>query len=64
MKLYIHFTPADRDLNVEMFALVETLASGGTSGVGWVNPMQDVPLEEDLFKDCVAALLASRDKQP
>ena len=64
MKLYLHLSPTGKDVNVEIFALVETLSGGGGSGVGWVNPMQDVPLEEDLFGACVAALLARRDVQP
>jgi hypothetical protein len=61
MKLYIHLEPDGPDLNVEMFALVETLSTDGGEDVGWSSPMQDVPLEEALYQACVAELLARRD---
>lgn len=61
MRLHIHLEPAGDVLTVEMFALVEQLAGGGVEGVGWINPMQDVPLEEALYKAYVAELLARRD---
>ncbi len=64
MKLYIHFAPAGPDVDVEMFALVETLDVSGGSNVGWGNPMQDVPLQEELFQQCVTALLERRDARP
>jgi len=61
MKLYIHLEPDGPDLKVEMFALVETLASDVGEAIGWGEPRQDVPLEEALFQAYVAELLARRD---
>jgi hypothetical protein len=63
MKLYLHFEPAGTDVNVEMFALVETLQSD-VGKVGWVEPMQDTPLEEQLYKAYVAELVARRGGTP
>jgi hypothetical protein len=61
LRLRIHIEPDGSDLNVEMLALVEHLSSGGSEGVGWTAPMQDVPLEEALYAAFVAELLARGD---
>ena len=59
MTLYVHVDPAGADANVEMFALVETL-SADAGKVGWINPMQDVPLQEKLYQAYIDALVARR----
>jgi hypothetical protein len=61
LSLYIHLAPSGSDVNVEMFALVETLSISGTD-VGYGEPMQDVPLEERLFKAYVTELSRRRDE--
>jgi hypothetical protein len=63
MKLYIHLEPVGPDVNVEMFALVETLRSDA-GAVGWGDPMQDVHLEEQLYQTYIAALVARRGGVP
>jgi hypothetical protein len=63
MRLYLHLEPAGNDVNVEMFALVETLQSDAAK-IGWVEPMQDVPLEQELFDAFVAELVARRGGTP
>ena len=63
MRLYIHLEPVGPDVNVEMFALVETLRSDA-GAVGWGDPMQDVPLEEQLYQAYIAALVARRGGVP
>lgn len=61
LRLYIHLAPAGPDVNVEMFALVDFLSISGTQ-IGYVEPMQDVPLEEQLFKAYVTELSRRRDE--
>lgn len=61
LRLYIHLSPAGSDVNVEMFALVDFLAISGTQ-IGYGAPMQDVPLEEQLFKAYVTELSRRRDE--
>jgi len=63
MKLYIHLEVNGPDVNVEMFALVETLRSDA-GAVGWGDPMQDVPLEKELYQAYIAALVARRGGVP
>ena len=63
MRLYIHLEPEGADVNVEMFALVETLHSDA-GAVGWSDPQQDVPLEEQLYQAYIAALVARRGGAP
>jgi hypothetical protein len=63
LRLYIHLEEAGADVNVEMFAVVETLRSDA-GAVGWTEPMQDVPLEERLYQAYVAALVARRGSAP
>jgi hypothetical protein len=63
MRLYIHLEPEGADVNVEMFALVETLHSDA-GAVGWSDPQQDVPLEEQLYQAFIAALVARRGGAP
>ena len=63
MRLYIHLEPDGDGVNVEMFALVETLTSN-VAEVGWVDPMQDVPLEQKLYDAIVAELVARRGGSP
>lgn len=63
MRLYIHLEPSGNDVNVEMFALVETLTSD-VAQVGWVDAMQDVPLEQKLYDAFVAELVARRGGTP
>jgi hypothetical protein len=57
MTLYVHVDPAGADSNVEMFAVVETLKSEAGK-IGWVEPMQDIPLQEQLYQAYVDALVA------
>lgn len=61
LRLYIHVAPAGSDVDVEMFALVEHLELDATQ-VGYGEPMQDVPLEEKLFKAYVTELMRRRDE--
>ena len=61
LRLYIHLAPAGPDVNVEMFALVDFLSISGTQ-IGYVDAMQDVPLEEQLFKAYVTELSRRRDE--
>jgi len=61
LNLYIHLSPSGQDVKVEMFALVEQLEVNATH-VGYGEPMQDVPLEEKLFKAYVAELTRRRDE--
>ncbi len=62
MRLYIHVVPNPPDLDVEMLALVEHLEMGATGGeVGWLKPMMDVLLEEDIYQAIIQELLARSD---
>jgi hypothetical protein len=61
LSLYIHLAPVGEDVDVEMFALVEQLRVDATQ-VGYGEPLQDVPLEEKLFKAFVAELSRRRDE--
>jgi hypothetical protein len=63
LRLYIHVQPDGDGVNVEMFALVEHLVSGGHD-IGYTQPMQDVPFEETLAAAFVAELLRRREEQP
>jgi hypothetical protein len=63
MRLHIHLEPAGPDVNVEMFALVETLRTDAAK-VGWSDPMQDVPLEERLYAAYVEELVTRRGGRP
>src|SRR5262245_30275998 len=56
LRLYIHIVPKAPDVDIEMFALVETMARGGPQSFGWTDPMQDEPLEKQLSEAYVAAL--------
>ena len=60
LRLYIHLVPAGKNAKVEMFALVDQLEVNSTR-VGYGKPMQDVPLEEKLFKAYVTELSRRRD---
>ena len=55
--------PAGSDTTVEMFALVEQLRSDA-GAVGWTDPLQDVPLEEQLYQAYIAAIVARRGGTP
>ena len=61
LRLYIHLAQAGPDVNVELFALVDFLSISGTR-IGYVDEMQDVPLEEKLFKAYVTELSRRRDE--
>lgn len=63
LRLYLHLEPAGPDVQVEMFALVETLRADAAK-VGWTDPKQDVPLEERLYAAFVAELVARRGGAP
>jgi hypothetical protein len=63
MKLYIHLEPKGPDVDVQMFALVETM-SGSGSDIGWTDPKQDVHLEDDLSRAFVAALKEKQEATP
>ncbi len=60
LRLFIHVAPAGADVRVEMFALVEHLESG-PDGIAWVRPMQDVPLESQLYDAFAAEVLRRRE---
>jgi hypothetical protein len=60
LRLFIHLAPAGDDVNVEMFALVDHLEISRES-VGYGQPMQDVPLEEQLFQAYVTELQRRRE---
>ena len=60
LRLYIHVEPAGPNVDVEMFALVEHLKLEATQ-VGYGDPQQDVPLEEQLFQAYVTELSRRRD---
>lgn len=61
LRLYIHLAPEGADVNVEMFALVDHLEITTTS-IEYGEPMQDIPLEEKLFKAYVTELSRRRDE--
>ena len=63
LRLHIHLERAGADVNVEMFALVERLRADAAK-VGWTDPMQDVPLEEDLYAAFIAELVTRRGSRP
>ena len=58
MSLFVHLEADGPDVDVQLFALVETLQPGAAPA--WGQPQQDVPLEERLYRAYVAELLARR----
>ena len=60
LRLYIHLAASGADVNVEMFALVDHLEVSATQ-IGYGGSMQDIPLEEKLFKAYVTELSRRRD---
>jgi hypothetical protein len=63
LRLYIHLEPSASGVDVQMLALVDALATGGRD-IGYSEPMQDVPLEEQLAQAYVAELLRRRGAGP
>jgi hypothetical protein len=63
LRLYIHLEPSGSGVDVQMLALVDALATGGQD-IGYSEPMQDVPLEEQLAQAYVAELLRRREAGP
>ena len=63
LRLYVELVAQGPDVDVQMFALVETLQLSGTQ-VGWTDNKQDVPLEENLYQAYVDALVALRSGAP
>jgi len=59
LRLHLELSALGADVDVQIFALVEHLQLGGAR-VGWTQPMQDVPLEELLYEEFVAELVARR----
>ncbi len=59
LSLRLHIEPADDGVDVEMFALVQTLVPGTPPRI-WGNPQQDVPLEELLYEAILAEYLERR----
>lgn len=61
MRLYLVIEPAGAGTQLELFALVETLDEASVAGPQWTRPMQDVPLEEQLYEVILAEHLRRRD---
>lgn len=57
MTLFMHLIPSGDDTIVEMFAVVKSLDDGPGGTLQWVDPKQDVPLEETLYEAFLAARL-------
>jgi hypothetical protein len=57
MTLFLHLVPSGGDTVVEMFAVVKSLDDGPGGLLQWVDPKQDVHLEETLYEAFLKARL-------
>lgn len=60
MRLYAVLSPAGAGSNLDLFALVETMADADLGGATWGRPQKDVHLEEQLYAAVLQAWLARR----